>query len=557
MLVFTSFIVSCHQIKEIPLSNVLWYKAPASQWFEALPIGNGRLGAMVFGGVNEDHLQLNEESLWAGMPENPYPDEVRKHYTRFQELNLEGNYTGAYECARENLAISPTSIRSYQPLGDLYLQFDHSSKSEKYKRNLDLEKGVSITEYMIDGNRYLRESFISADYDVIVYHFKSLNKIETSCKVRFDREKDITKRILSNNVLEINGQIFDAPDGFDDNPGGSGKGGYHMKFNSHVAFSSTDGKVSFSGEELTIEDATEFTLIVSAATDYDLEKMDFDRSIDARKNSLQKLQAVLKIPYDKLKRNHVVAQKQIFNRVYLNIDGPSFENLPTNERIARLKEGKDDVGLVRLFFQYGRYLMMASGMQRAVLPANLQGIWNQDMWAPWESDYHLNINLQMNYWPAEVCNLSESLIPLTDYMEGLTERGKETAQKYIGSNGWMVHHATNPFGRVTPNGSTINSQIANGYSYPIAGAWMSLTFWRHYQFSKDENYLKERAYPMIKGATQFILDFVKENGKGELVTAPSYSPENMYIDPQTGKKQLTTAAATWIFRLFVMYSGHV
>ncbi len=544
MLVFTSFIVSCHQIKEIPLSNVLWYKAPASQWFEALPIGNGRLGAMVFGGVNEDHLQLNEESLWAGMPENPYPDEVRRHYTRFQELNLEGNYTGAYEYARENLAISPTSIRSYQPLGDLYLQFDHSSKSEKYKRNLDLEKGVSTTEYMIDGNCYLRESFISADYDVIVYHFKSLNKIETSCKVRFDREKDITKRILSNNVLEINGQIFDAPDGFDDNPGGSGKGGYHMKFNSHVAFSSTDGKVSFSGEELTIEDATEFTLIVSAATDYDLEKMDFDRSIDAGKNSLQKLQAVLKIPYDKLKRNHVVAQKQIFNRVYLNIDGPSFENLPTNERIARLKEGSDDVGLVRLFFQYGRYLMMASSMQRAVLPANLQGIWNQDMWAPWESDYHLNINLQMNYWPAEVCNLSESLIPLTDYMEGLTERGKETAQKYIGSDGWMVHHATNPFGRVTPNGSTINSQIANGYSYPIAGAWMSLTVWRHYQFSKDENYLKERAYPMIKGATQFILDFVKENGKGELVTAPSYSPENMYIDPQTGKKQLTTAAAT-------------
>ncbi|WP_203226901.1 glycoside hydrolase family 95 protein [Confluentibacter flavum] len=532
------------RVDEATPKNELWYNVPASEWFEALPLGNGRLGAMVFGGVKEDHLQLNEESLWAGMPENPYPDNIGKHYTRFQELNLEGKYRVAFDYARENLAISPTSIRSYQPLGDLYLQFDHASKTDEYKRNLDLEKGVSSTKYTIDGNRYLRESFISADYDVIVYHFKSLNDIKTSCKVRFNREDDITKHILENNILEINGQIFDDPNGYDDNPGGSGQGGYHMKFNSHVAFSSTDGNVSFNGNELTIEDATEFTLIVSAATDYNLGKMDFDRGIDAKKNSYQKLQSVVKIPYGDLKSNHVAAHQKIFNRVYLNINGPSLDSLPTNERVARLQEGKEDVGLARLFFQYGRYLMMASGMQRAVLPANLQGIWNQDMWAPWESDYHLNINLQMNYWPAEVCNLSESLIPLTNYMEGLTERGKETAQKYIGSDGWMVHHATNPFGRVTPNGSTITSQIANGYCYPLAGAWMSLTVWRHYQFTKDEKYLKDRAYPMIKGATQFILDFVKENGKGELVTAPSYSPENMYINPKTGNKQLNTTAAT-------------
>ena len=543
-LFFIGLMLSSYQIKEPLPSNVLWYNIPASEWFEALPLGNGRLGAMVFGGINEDHLQLNEESLWAGIPENPYPDEVERHYIRFQELNLERKYREAFDYAKENLAISPTSIRSYQPLGDLYLQFDHPSKSEKYKRNLDLKNGVSTTEYTIDGNRYLRESFISADDDVVVYHFKSLNNIKTSCKVRFDREKDITKRILNNTILEINGQIFDDPNGFDDNPGGSGQGGYHMKFNSHIACSSTDGKISFDGDELTIEDATEFTLIVSAATDYNLEKMNFDRSIDAKKNSLQKLQAVVKTPYEKLKRNHVDAHQKIFNRVYLDVKGSSLDSLPTNERITRLKDGKEDVGLASLFFQYGRYLMMASGMQKAVLPANLQGIWNQDMWAPWESDYHLNINLQMNYWPAEVCNLSESLIPLTNYMEGLTERGKLTAQKYIGSDGWVVHHATNPFGRVTPNGSTITSQIANGYCYPLAGAWMSLTVWRHYQFTKDQNYLKERAYPMIKGATQFIIDFVKENEKGELVTAPSYSPENMYIDPKTGNKQLNTIAAT-------------
>ncbi|MEP0367652.1 MAG: glycoside hydrolase family 95 protein [Cyclobacteriaceae bacterium] len=522
----------------------LWYDEPATEWFEALPLGNGRLGAMVFGGVNEDHLQLNEESLWAGMPENPYPEDVGKHYAKFQQLNLDGQYEEAYNYAMENLAISPTSIRSYQPLGDLFLQFDHGGDSESYKRILDIENGINTTEYIINGRRFLRESFISSEYDVIVYHFESLDNQKTSCRVRFDREKDITINPLSNNLLEINGQIFDDPEGYDDNNGGSGQGGYHMKFNGHLNFSGYNGKVSIDDKELTIDGATEFTLILSAATDYNLEKMDFDREIDSKSKSLQKLEAAMDIPYEELKSRHVESHKEIFNRVQLEIEGPSLDSLPTNKRIARLREGKEDVGLDILFFQYGRYLMMSSGMQQAVLPANLQGIWNQDMWAPWESDYHLNINLQMNYWPVEVCNLSESMVPLTNYMEGLVERGRETAKKYIDSDGWMVHHSTNPFGRVTPSGSTKTSQVVNGYSYPLAGAWMSLTIWRHYEFTKDEEYLREKAYPMISGASRFILDFLKENDKGELVTAPSYSPENTYIDPKTGKKQLNTVAAT-------------
>lgn len=538
-------ITSCeHDVVKEESNNILWYKEPASEWFEALPLGNGRLGAMVFGEVDEDHLQLNEESLWAGMPENPYPEDVRKHYSKFRQLNLKGKYEEAYNYAMKNLAISPTSIRSYEPFGDLFLQFDHRQGLGSYKRKLDIEQGISSVNYTINGKRYLRESFVSSEYDVLVYHFKSLDDEKTSCVLRFDRKKDITKNILNNNILEINGQIFDDPDGYDDNKGGSGQGGYHMKFNGHVAFSSTDGKVSAQGDGLLLEGASEFTMIFSVATDYNLELMNFDRNIEAKKKSLQKLDVALKTPYETLKTSHVAAHRAIFNRVNLEIEGASLDSLPTNERIARLREGKEDVGLAVLFFQYGRYLLMSSGMQKAMLPANLQGIWNEDMWAAWESDYHLNINLQMNYWPAEVCNLSESLVPLTNYMEGLVERGKETAQKYIGSDGWMVHHSTNPFGRVTPSGSNEGSQVANGYSYPIAGAWMSLTIWRHYEFTKDEEYLKEKAYPMIKGASKFILDFLMENEKGELVTAPSYSPENTYIDPKTGKGQKNTVAAT-------------
>ena len=187
---------------------------------------------------------------------------------------------------------------------------------------------------------------------------------------------------------------------------------------------------------------------------------------------------------------------------------------------------------------------MNSSAFKAKLPANLQGIWNQDMWAAWESDYHLNINLQMNYWPAEVCNLSETLIPLSNFMVLLADSGKETAKKYIGSEGWMTHHATNIFGRTTPNGSTKSSQVNNGYAYSIAGSWMSMTLWRHYQFTKDESYLKETAYPLLKGAARFMLDFLSKNEKGELVTAPSYSPENFYVNPKTGKTIKNTVAST-------------
>ncbi|WP_422351098.1 glycoside hydrolase family 95 protein [Flagellimonas sp.] len=543
ILILGAFLAAC-QSEVASQKNQLWYDEPASEWFEALPLGNGRLGAMVFGGVSEDHLQLNEESLWAGMPENPYPGEVGKHYATFQQLNLDGQYEEAYTYAMEHMAISPTSIRSYEPLGDLFVQFDHKVVPEAYRRFLDIEKGINSTEYTIDDKQFLRESFISSEHDVIVYHFESLDNEKISCRVRFNREKDIAINSLSNNILEIDGQIFDDPVGYDDNKGGSGQGGYHMKFNSHLSFSNHDGKVSIDNSVLIIDGATEFTLVLSAATDYNLEKMNFDRSIDAKEISLRKLKKVQEVPYDQLKSNHIATHSEIFNRVELEIDGAFLDSLTIDERIGRLKEGNEDPGLVSLFFQYGRYLMMSSGMQQAVLPANLQGIWNEDMWAPWESDFHLNINLQMNYWPVEVCNLSESVVPLTNYMEGLVERGRVTAKKYIGSDGWMVHHSTNPFGRVTPSGSTETSQVVNGYSYPLAGAWMSLTIWRHYQFTKDLNYLQEKAYPMIKGASQFILDFLKGNEKGELVTAPSYSPENTYIDPKTGKRQLNTTAAT-------------
>jgi len=522
----------------------LWYNEPATEWLEALPLGNGRLGAMVFGGVKDEKLYLNEESLWAGIPEDPYPENVGLHYQKFQELNLEGRYDEAFDYAMKNLAVSPTAFRSYEPLGTLFLTFAHKGTPESYKRDLNLETGILTIEYVVDGKRFKRESFISADYDVLIYRFESLDGEPISTQIDFQREKDVSVSVIDDQIIEVTGQIVDDPNGYDDNKGGSGQGGKHMKFSGHIGVLKEDGEIKPSGNKLNIENSTSFTLISSAATDYNLAEMNFDRTIDARKNSINKLKSALQDSYDKIKSDHIIEHAEIFNRVKLEIEAKSPDSLSTKERLERLSQGKEDVGLEQLFFQYGRYLMMSSGMRRAVLPSSLQGIWSEKMWAPWESDFHLNINLQMNYWPVENCNLSEATVPLSNFMQGIAERGKVPAQKFIGSEGWMAHHATNPFGRVTPKGSHKKSQVANGYCFPLAGAWMSQSLWRHYEFTKDEEYLRESVYPIISGSSRFILDFLKENEKGELVTAPSYSPENSYINPATGESQLNTVAAT-------------
>jgi alpha-L-fucosidase 2 len=247
--------------------------------------------------------------------------------------------------------------------------------------------------------------------------------------------------------------------------------------------------------------------------------------------------------YAQVKNEHIADHSSVYNRVELNLTDMLTDTVPTDQRLKQLYTSGNDNYLTQVLFQYGRYLLMGASAGNAVLPANLQGIWNEEMWAPWEADYHLNINLQMNYWPADVCNLSESMIPLSNYMVLLAQRGQMTAKKFIDSEGWVAFHATNPFGRVTPSGSTVRSQIANGYCFPLAGAWMSITLWRHFEFTQDIDYLRETAYPVLRGAALFILDFLKKDENGMLVTAPSYSPENTYIDPETGKEMRNTVAS--------------
>ena len=523
--------------------SLLWYKQPANDWFEALPIGNGKLGAMLHGTPEKEQLQLNEESLWAGCPEDPIPENAKMHYAKFQELNLDGKYDEALDYAMEHLTISPTSFRSYLPHGDLFISFNKHQNVQKYRRNLNLQTGISTVKYEINGKRFIRESFISTKYNTIFHHFKSLDNEVVTSEITFEREKDI-KQYIENNTLVIDGQVFDDPNGYDDNAGGSGKGGYHMKFAANIFVKSNSGELKSSGHKLILENSDEFTVMATAATDYNVNRMNFDREIDPLLVCKKTIKDALKVDYKEIKEEHIASFSSIMNRVKFDITPSGVDTIPTDVRISNLKNTKEDKHLTELFFQFGRYLLLSSSGGNSVLPANLQGIWNKDMWASWDSDFHLNINLQMNYWPAEVCNLSETTRPLSVFMKNLSERGKVTASKFIDTEGWIAHNSANAFGRTTASGSTKTSQVNNGYCFPLAGAWMSLSLWRHYEFTQDRPYLKNTAYPILKGAAIFILDFLKENEKGELVTAPSYSPENRYIYPKTGKTLKNTVAST-------------
>lgn len=293
-----------------------------------------------------------------------------------------------------------------------------------------------------------------------------------------------------------------------------------------------------------ITNSDEFTVMLTAATDYNIDIMNFDRDIKPLDICKKTIDKVSTLDYESVKAEHIARHRKIMNRVQFDITSEKSDTIPTDKRLKNLKEKKDDKHLTELFFQYGRYLLLSSSGGDSVLPANLQGIWNKEMWAEWESDFHLNINLQMNYWPADITNLSETVQPLTVFMKNLAESGQVTASEFIDTEGWMAVHATNAFGRTTPSGSTKLLQVNNGYCFPLGGAWMSLTLWRHFEFNQDKTYLKNEAYPIISGAARFILDFLVENEKGELVTVPSYSPENNYIDPKSGKSLRNTVAST-------------
>ena len=527
----------------------IWYRQPATNWNEALPIGNGRLGAMVFGGITRERLQLNEESLWAGCPVDAYPPDFSNHLAKVQQLILAGKNAEAHTYGVEHLTATPTSFRSYQPLGDLWLDFGAPENSPNYRRELQFDNGLARVSYRQRNATITREAFISAPDDVLVVRVATDQPGSLDFKVSLTRSRDAVVSADGNSRLRLDGQIVDQENkdgGRPGKPGGSGPGGKHMKFAGQLVARTDRGSVVAEGNELHVQGATEAVLLFTAATDYNLAILNFDRAIDPARICENILANASKKTWVQLLEAHLAEHRKMFNRVSLQLGPPNAaaEKLPTDARILAVRDGADDPGLVALHFQYGRYLLMGSSRRPARLPANLQGIWNDKMPAPWQSDFHLNINIQMNYWPARVANLPETVAPLLDWFELLAQRGHESARRLYGSDGWVCFHATNPFGRTTPSASFLESQFNNASLDPLCGAWLAAELFDCYQFTGDREFLR-RLYPILRGASEFVLDTLVTAPDGSLVVAPSTSPENHYVFSETKQKLRITVGSTY------------
>jgi alpha-L-fucosidase 2 len=518
---------------------LLWYQQPAKVWEEALPLGNGTLGAMVFGGVADERIQLNESSLWDGYPLDPNDPSSTEFLPQVQKLLFDGKNNEAIDLASKHMMGRPRGVKPYQSLGELWIDSPVLNASN-YVRNLDLSTAVAATTFSADGVNYRREAFISPVDKVLVVRFTASQKAKLSFAMTLKRQQDATCTAdpKDPNALVLSGTL--PVKDKDGRPRG-------LSFAAHLKAVAKGGKVSVAGGILKVENADELTLFVAGATNYPgFENLSVDQPVfgpDPKVTCTAIIDKVIKKSYDKLLTDHIREHQRLFNRVDIHLGAVSSEiaALPTDKRLAMTQEkGMPDAGLVETFFQYGRYLLISSSCP-GTMPANLQGLWAWQMNPPWNADYHTNINLQMNYWPAEITNLSELHLPLFDLTEALEKPGELSAQTLYGARGWVVHHLTDAWGFTAP---------ADGPQgiWPMGAAWLAQHPWEHYTYTGDKAFLKDRAYPIMKGAARFIMDFlvVAPEGTacpGKLVTNPSYSPENEFLLPN-GDKTVFTYGAT-------------
>ena len=509
----------------------LWYNNPAAEWNEALPAGNGRLGVMVFGNPVNECIQINEESLWAGSKINNNNPEALKNLPALRQAIFTGEFQKAERIGSDFFVGTPSRIRSYQPVGNLKIRYFLTDSISDYRRSLTLNTGIIRTEFTSGGGNYVQKVFVSAPDNIIVFEIKASGDRVINAVFKLERDRDAGTEVSDEGRIVMRGQIIDEDDSL------RGPGGAHMRFAAEARFNVINGKLSASGDSLKIEGASEIRCYITAATDYNIDMLDMDIKRDPSLICKNILDRISVDSFKLIEKRHITEHRNMFDRVTLSFGDDSLKKLPVDKRLERIKNGLEDDGLAALYFAYGRYLLMGSSRPPAVLPANLQGIWNKDYNAPWNSDFHTNINLQMNYWPAEVCNLPETVEVLANFINKLTVPGRITAREMYGTEGWTMHHLTDPFGR---------TGVADGLwgLTPTNGPWMTFPLFEHYLFTLDTDYLRDVAYPVLKGSVQFLLGFLVESPEGYLVTNPSTSPENRYIDPATGKTAWLTYSAT-------------
>ncbi|OMP29997.1 glycoside hydrolase N-terminal domain-containing protein [Mangrovimonas sp. DI 80] len=535
---------SCEQQTAEPqTSNMkLWYKEPAkasvtddpngwsddAEWLKGLPMGNGAFGAVVFGDVHKERIQLNEESMWSGSENDNNNPDAFPALGKIRELLYEGKYKEATELTNATQICKGVGsgygsganvpFGCFQTLGDLWIDFENKQPYENYQRELDLEDAVSRIQYTQDGVNYKREVFMSHPDQLMVIKLTADQPGKLSFSTSMSRPEH-SQIHTENDQLIMEGTITD------------GKEGEGLNYIVRLSAVNKSGDLSFTDNELVVKNADEVTLLLTASTDYvlDYPKYKGRPYKDLTRTHLQKGKQT---SYKNLLKRHITDYQQYYKRVDLSLTSNLNDTIPTDVRLQNFKTSTTDLHLVELLFQYGRYLLISSS-RPGTLPANLQGIWANKVQTPWNGDYHTDVNVQMNYWPAETTNLGEMHLPLFDLTKTLQTPGSETAKVHYNSDGWVVHPITNVWGYTSPG------EGASWGMHVTGGAWLTSHIMEHYYFTLDKAFLED-TYPILKASTQFYMDWLVEDKlTGDLVSGPSVSPENTFIAPDGSKCQIS------------------
>ncbi len=506
------------------INSSLWYTNTAKRFVEALPLGNGKLGAMIYGGYPEECIELNEDTLWSGFPRDTSNPDAQIELGRVRQLISEKRYVDAQKIIEDTM-LGPWN-ESYMPMGKLIIEYNFSGKTSDYKRELDLERAISTVSFSVDNTRIVNESFISAADNVY------------SCKISSSESGRLSLRIRLDSILKHNISFSDSgdmiltgncPSHVDPNYVNSenpviyenSKG---MTFQIQLALNALNGTITKNSGEIIITSSDEVHLFLAAATSFN----GYDKDpVSEGKNTSEicnkELSAALVHNYSTLRSRHLCDYNCLFSRVELDLGSTINSSLPTDVRLQKLSSGEDDPGLIALYFNYGRYLLISSS-RAGSQPANLQGIWNKDLRPAWSSNWTTNINAQMNYWPAEVCNLGECHLPMIDMIKELSIKGRKAARANYNCNGWVTNHNVDIWRSPTAVGES-----ARWAYWPVGGAWLCQHLWEHYLFTCDIEFLQNTAYPIMVGAAEFCYDWLIEDSDGFLATSPSTSPENGFI----------------------------
>ncbi|WP_194774511.1 glycoside hydrolase family 95 protein [Pararhodonellum marinum] len=510
--------------------KTLWYEQPAVKWEEALPLGNGRLGAMVFGQPDMERIQLNEDSLWPGNYADwghaiGGPEDIQA----IRALLIAGENKLADDLLVEKFSRKGIT-RSHQTLGDLWLDLGHQEINQ-YRRELDLEQALVKVTYLVEGHKFTQQVFASAADDVLVIKITSAHPKGINGKISLSRPEDAeeptVKVFTDHNQLVMEGEVTQRKGMIDSKPTPILHG---VKFETRLEILQADGDLLVREDHLMFEGVKSATLVLVANTDF------YEPNFVGK--NLVELQRIKKMDFNRLLERHVWDYQDLFNRVHLDLGGATMEQYPTDQRIQRVKEGEVDTGLESLLFDYGRYLLISCS-RPGTNPANLQGLWNQHIAAPWNADYHLNINYQMNYWPAEVTNLSELHEPFFDFTDGLISSGKETARETFGIRGSGMGHTTDLW-----QTTYLQAQTAYWGGWIGAGGWLMQHYWERYLFTMDTSFLRKRTLPVLTEVARFYADWLIPHPIDSLlVSAPSTSPENSFINLKGDSVASTMGAA--------------